>query len=210
MVDEADREAFLAARNVSRETLQRLDTYAMLLRKWNPAINLVSRTTLADLWSRHFLDSAQLLDRTPNSASNWVDLGSGGGFPGLIVAILAAEAAPHLRVTLVESDARKAAFLLRVAQATETPAEVKIARAETLAPQSADVLSARALAPLDRLLPLAQRHLAEDGIALFPKGAGHAEEIDAALASWAFRVQKHPSITDPSGVILEIGGIARV
>jgi 16S rRNA (guanine527-N7)-methyltransferase len=202
--------AFAAATGVSRETLERLRRYAALLEKWTPVINLVARSTLPRLWTRHFLDSAQLLDHAPDGARIWADLGAGGGFPGLVVAILAAESRPALRVTLVESDARKSAFLLTAAREIGVDVRVETARAEELAPLGADVVSARALAPLHRLLPLAERHLAPGGVCLFPKGAAHEQEIAEALASWRFEVQKLPSRTDPAAVILKIGGLARV
>lgn len=210
MGDADGQAAFFAAVNVSRETSERLRAYAALLEKWNPAINLVSRSTIPALWTRHFLDSAQLLPIAPDTARTWLDLGAGGGFPGLVLAILAAEQRPELKFTLVESDARKSAFLLKVVAETGIGAKIETARAESLPPQAAEVLSARALAPILRLLPLAQQHLAEGGICLFPKGANHSAELDAALASWTFRVQKHPSRTEETGVILEIGGIRRV
>jgi len=201
---------FLAERDVSRETLARLETYAGLLEKWNPAINLVAKSTLPDLWSRHFLDSAQLFDLRPEGARRWADLGSGGGFPGLVVAILAAEEAPQMRVALVESDHRKAAFLRTVVRETGISADIHAERIETLAPLAADVLSARALAPLSQLLGFAERHLSPSGRALFPKGATYQAELTEALAQWRFDVQKTPSKTDPGSVILSIGGIARV
>lgn len=203
-------EDFAATLDVSRETRDRLRLHADLLSKWTPAINLVSRGSLNQLWTRHFLDSAQLFAVHPISAGSWVDLGSGGGFPGLVLAILAAEAAPELHFTLVESDLRKATFLRTVA--TETGIEVTVLseRAEVLAPLSADVVSARALAPLPKLLGYAKRHLSPTGRGLFLKGANSQAEIDEALASWRFDVQKFPSKTDPASVILSIGGIARV
>ena len=138
-------------------------------------------------------------------SSRWVDIGSGAGFPGLVVAILAKELDPDLAVTLVESDARKAAFLRAVMRETSVEARLEVARAERIAPQGADVLSARALAPLDRLLALAERHLGQKGVALFPKGANAETEIEAALARWSFRCEKHPSRTDAKAVILKIG-----
>lgn len=201
---------FAAEVDVSRETSERLALYAALLEKWNPAINLVSRGTLANLWSRHFLDSAQIFELRPVDAGHWADLGSGGGFPGLVVAILAAEVAPDLRFTLVESDQRKATFLRTVLRETGVSADVRAERIETLAPLGADILSARALAPLTRLLDYASRHLSPAGRALFLKGATHAQEVDDALAHWRFDVQKFPSRTEPDSVILKIGGIARV
>jgi 16S rRNA (guanine527-N7)-methyltransferase len=203
------RAEVLAALNVSRETAGRLDSFAELLLKWSPAINLVAKSTLPELWTRHILDSAQLLALAPAGARHWVDLGSGGGFPGLVIAILAAEARPELRVTLVESDLRKAAFLNTVVSVCGLSTTVCAQRAETLVPQGADVLSARALAPLGELLALAERHLAAGGVALLPKGARHAEEIAEALERWRFSVQKLPSRTDPAAVVLRIGDIAR-
>jgi 16S rRNA (guanine527-N7)-methyltransferase len=200
---------FAAAANVSRETLAALRHYADLLVKWNARINLVAPGTLPDLWSRHFLDSAQLLELAPESARLWVDLGSGGGFPGLVVAAIAAGKRPGLRVRLVESDQRKAAFLRTAAAAMQVEVEVLTERAETLAPQRADVVSARALAPLAALLPLARRHLAEGGVALFPKGANYRRELAEALALSEFNVQNYPSRTDTAAVVLKIGGAAR-
>ncbi|KDB03632.1 16S rRNA methyltransferase [Defluviimonas sp. 20V17] len=203
-------EAFGAAYDVSRETLDRLQDYAALLEKWNPKINLVSKSTIDALWARHMLDSAQLFDRRPAGAAHWADLGSGGGFPGLVLAILAHEAAPDLRFTLVESDQRKATFLRTVAAETGISANVVSERIESLAPLGADVLTARALAPLPRLLGYAARHLVPGGRALFPKGVSYMAEIDDSLASWRFDVQKIPSRTDPASVILSIGGITHV
>lgn len=200
----------LPALDVSRETLNRLDRYDALLRKWNPAINLVSRATLDDAWRRHFADSAQVLAVAPHPGNDWVDLGSGGGFPGLVVAILARELRPGLRVTLVESDRRKAAFLAEVARATGTDVAIRAERAETLEPLGADILSARALAPLGALLALAERHLKPGGTGLFLKGAQVDEEIAAALESFRFTLQKFPSRTDPNAVVLSVGDIERV
>lgn len=198
-------------RDVPRETSARLAAYAALLRKWNPAINLVSRTTLASLEDRHIFDSAQLFDLMPPEAGHWVDLGSGGGFPGMVIAILAADTAPDLRVTLIESDLRKATFLGTVARELGlSNAAVLSDRIEDTTPQAADVLSARALAPLPVLLNFAERHLARDGVALFPKGARYAQDLEVALETWRFTVQKIPSKTDPQAVILQLGGIARV
>lgn len=200
---------FAEATGVSRETLGRLSVYERLIAQWNPAINLVSRSSLADFWGRHALDSAQLLRLAPPDVRTWLDLGSGGGFPGLVVAILAAEQRPDLRVTLVESDQRKAAFLRTVARETGTAVTVIAERAELVPPAGADVVSARALAPLDRLLPLAERHLAASGVAIFPKGAAWQAEVNTALANWRFNLQNHASLTDPQGAVLVLEGISR-
>jgi 16S rRNA (guanine527-N7)-methyltransferase len=199
---------FTEGLDVSRETSERLERYADLVKRWNPKINLVSRASLDQLWTRHIIDSAQLFALRPTDARHWADLGSGGGFPGLVIAALAAEAAPDLRVTLVESDSRKAAFLATAARELGLTVTVKPERIEALAPLGADVLSARALAPLDTLLGYASRHLAPAGRALFPKGARAEEEIAAARKHWAFDLHRHPSKTAADGAILEIGAIA--
>jgi len=208
MTDQANR--FAEAFDVSRETLGRLTLYADLLHKWNPAINLVSRSTIPDLWTRHFADSAQLLEIAGNRSGIWADLGSGGGFPGMVVAILAAEKYPGLKVTCVESDQRKATFLRTVARETGVDAKVVSERIETLPPLKANVVSARALAPLPALIGYAVRHLAPEGIALFLKGTGQAKEIDLALASWAFQLDTVPSRTDRESTILNLRSIRRV
>lgn len=198
-----------ALADVSRETRARLETYEALLKKWNPAINLVAKSTLGDLWDRHIVDSAQVFGAVPEF-QHWADLGSGGGFPGLVVAILAAEKQPQARVTLVESDLRKATFLRTVARETGIEVTVISQRIEQVPPVGADVVSARALAPLDKLLGFAERHLAAQGVALFLKGQNFQSELDTALASWRFDVQKIPSQTESTAVILKIGGLARV
>ena len=195
---------------VSRETLDRLAAFEGLVHKWNPVINLVARSTLPDIRARHTVDSLQLAFLAPANTRSWVDLGSGGGFPGLIVAIVAPELLPGLKVTLSESDQRKSAFLRTVVRELSLCATVVTARVEAVPPLSADVVSARALAPLDRLIAYAERHLTETGVALFPKGAAADQEIEEALEHWRFSLQKTPSKTDPAGVVLRIGGIARV
>lgn len=208
MIDDAA--AFAAQTGVSRETLARLSTYHQLLQKWGKHINLVSRGTLSAAWTRHFLDSAQLLDLAPASARRWCDLGSGAGFPGLVVAILATEARPQLRARLIEADQRKAEFLRTVCRETKTDADIVADRIESADPCGADVLSARALAPLSELLAMAERHLAPGGICLFPKGARHRDEIAAALETFTFDCEEYPSKTGADSVILKIGGIGRV
>ncbi|MGO4914607.1 16S rRNA (guanine(527)-N(7))-methyltransferase RsmG [Pseudogemmobacter sp. W21_MBD1_M6] len=209
MTDQA-RDEFLEQNNVSRETLERLDCYAGLLRKWNPAINLVSKSTIDAAWGRHFHDSAQVFDLASSDVESWVDFGSGGGFPGLIVAILAKEASPQLKVTLVESDVRKAAFLSTVARETGVNVAILAERVENIEPLKADIVSARALAPLAVLLSFAERHLRCGGTALFQKGAMYEAELRAASEVWNFKCDAHASTTDANAVILEIGDIARV
>lgn len=202
--------AFRAAHDVSHETFERLQTYEAMLRKWNPAINLVAPSTLGHLWGRHFQDSAQIFTLAPAGAETWADLGSGGGFPGLIVAILAHGAGRKLNVSLVESDLRKATFLGAVARETAVPVNVIAERAEEVPPIGADVVSARALAPLTNLLNLAARHLAPDGLAIFPKGERHAAELTVALEDWRFSYQTYVSTTERGAAIYAIKGISRV
>jgi 16S rRNA (guanine527-N7)-methyltransferase len=185
------------------ETLARLETLIALLRKWNPAINLVAPSTLDEAWDRHVVDSARLASLVAPPV-HWVDLGSGAGFPGLVVAILLHERAPASRVTLIESDGRKAAFLRSAAQATGVPLTVLDARIETVPPLGAEVVSARALAPLDRLLHLAQRHLASGGTCLFPKGARVAEELASVAGTWSFDLIRHAAHGPGGGEVLEI------
>ncbi|MEM8802522.1 MAG: 16S rRNA (guanine(527)-N(7))-methyltransferase RsmG [Pseudomonadota bacterium] len=203
------RSEFLRKTDVSRETLERLDIYAELLRKWTAKINLVAASTLEELWIRHFLDSVQLLALAPHGR-HWVDLGSGGGFPGAVVAVLAREIHPETAFTLVEADQRKAAFLRNVFRETEVKGKVIAARAEKIASLHANILSARALAPLSNLLEFSERHIATDGCALFLKGKKANEEIAQALEHWRFDCETHVSKTDEDAVILKIGAIERV
>jgi len=200
----------LSGHNVSRETLGRLEKYEALLRKWNPTINLVSRSTLDQVWQRHFVDSAQIFDLADSNANHWADLGAGGGFPGLIVAILAADRKRALDVTLVESDQRKAAFLMTAAREIGVTTRTVVDRIEMIPPLHADILSARALAPLDKLLEFAERHLRPGGQALFPKGASYSDEVCQALEKWRFSHEEISSVTDDSAVILSIRDIERV
>ncbi len=204
-----EREVFLAAANVSRETMDRFDGYATLIRQWSPRINLVAKGSLDHLWQRHIADSAQIFALAPENFSNWLDLGSGGGLPGAVIAILAAEKAPKARITLVESDQRKAVFLRTLARATGVGFSVIATRIEELEPHAADVVSARALAPLPRLLDYAKKHLVPGGTALFPKGARFAEELAIAKKTWSFRAEIVPSMTDKEAAILKIGEIER-
>jgi 16S rRNA (guanine527-N7)-methyltransferase len=195
--------------SVSRETLAALQAFEAEVKRWNPTVNLVSRSSLDSLWTRHIDDSAQIFRACPPGAIKWVDLGSGGGFPGLVVAALALEHQPKLSVTLVESDQRKATFLRQTAQKLGLPVEIQAKRAESLPPQMADVVSARALAPLGDLLELANLHLKTEGVAVFPKGARHAEEAAEARRSWSFDLETLPSTSNPDAAILIIRKIHR-
>lgn len=194
---------------VSRETLGRLELFEELLRKWTRRINLVAPRSLTDFRRRHVEDCAQLWSVTTQSSGLWADLGSGGGLPGAIIAIIAAEKAPDLRVACVESDQRKAAFLRTVSRETGCRFEVICARIEEVAPLGAAVVSARAVAPLSDLLAMVQRHLAPAGRAVLPKGARWREELLEAQNLWRFSIETTTSGTDPEAVILSIGDIER-
>ncbi len=201
----AGRTSFLAATNVSRETMVKLDQYAALLKKWNKAINLVAPGTLPDLWTRHFLDSAQLLDLAPAGTKTWADMGSGAGFPGMVIACMA----PDIRVTCIESDQRKATFLQTLVRELDLNVQVMVGRVEHTDPCKADIISARALAPVEKLLEYAEIHLKKGGTAIFLKGATHLREIDEARAKWSFDIRVHPSNTENEGAVLILGDIRR-
>lgn len=224
----ATAEAFQEAFGVSRETLDRMRTYEVLLKTWQKTINLVSPATLDDAWHRHFADSAQLLDLAlanfppPGSApggggggqggKNWLDLGSGGGFPGLVVAIMLAERDPEVRMTLVESDSRKAAFLGEVARKTGVAVEIRVERSEKAATQAKsqirDVITARALAPLPKLLGLVQPFFSPQTVALFPKGREAEVEVGEARERFGFDSTLAPSLTDAHARIVIVRNLA--
>jgi 16S rRNA (guanine527-N7)-methyltransferase len=203
-----DAESFSALVDVSRETMDRLAQYESLLLKWQKSINLVSAGTLPELWRRHMLDSAQLAGLAPEGALRWVDLGSGGGFPGLVIAILLAER-PGFEMHLVESDQRKCIFMREVARVTGVPATIYNMRIEAFADKGAtfDVVSARALAPLDRLLGWAAPLFGPETIGLLLKGKGVEDELTLARKSWIFKADLHPSQSDPAGSVLKLRGL---
>jgi 16S rRNA (guanine527-N7)-methyltransferase len=192
--------------NVSRETIEKLEIFDELLKKWNPKINLVSRKSLPDVWTRHIVDSLQVY-RCVEPAGHWVDLGSGGGFPGVIVSIIASIENPGLQVSLVESDQRKSAFLRTVLRETASKGVVITERIEKAEPLEADVLSARALADLSKLFEFSKRHLKAEGMALFPKGASWKKEVSDAKQEWNFDFEAVKSMTEPSAVVLKIKGV---
>lgn len=194
-------------RDVSRETLEE---FASLVKKWNPAINLVSKTSLQDLWERHFVDSLQLHKLVPEKANHCMDIGSGGGFPGIVLAIASHQSHPVRRFTLVESDQRKATFLRESARQLALNVTVISDRVESLSPQGVDVISARALAPLSKLLGWACVHLDTEGVCIFPKGATYKEELDDAKVLFDFDLDVIPSQTDQQGAILKICRIVHV
>lgn len=201
-------EAFADRFSVSRETCAKLETYERILRDWQKKINLVAPATLAHVWHRHFADSAQLLEHVPRAllagSMRWVDLGSGAGFPGLVIAILLSGQG-GARVTLVESDQRKAAFLREVARQTGTPVEILSIRIESAATQFKlpfQVVSARALASLDNLLLLTRPFWSAETVGIFPKGRDFERELDEARRRWSFEYELRPSATEESARIV--------
>lgn len=210
MVEQKDCDEFAEQFDVSRETIERLTLYHSLLLKWNAKINLVSKSTIDDAWKRHFVDSAQIWYLAPTITQRWVDLGSGAGFPGLVIAAIAAEKSPDLEVILVESDQRKSIFMQTAIREMGVNATVITDRIEKLEPQNADILSARALASLPQLLEFTEKHRKPDGICLFPKGAHVDSELTNASASWHISCETIPSVTDSQAVILRIGEFHRV
>ena len=193
-------EDFAKRTGVSRETLDRLRVYDALLLKWQRAINLIGPRTIEQRWTRHFLDSAQLLPL--GRPGSWLDLGSGAGFPGLVLAIMGAG-----ETHLVESDLRKALFLREVARETGAAVTVHQTRAEALLLPPVATITARALAPLVHLLPLAHRFAGPDTVCLFPKGQDVADELTEATRYWSMSLERLPSRTDPAGLILRISGL---
>jgi len=197
-------EGFTELVAVSRETLSRLEAYAKLLTRWSERINLVGRDTLPDLWRRHILDSAQLHPFIPSSAQNVIDLGSGAGLPGLVLAILGVPG-----VELVEADSRKVAFLREASRVAGAEVTIRPCRIQAVPPHPVDVVTARACAPLDRLLDLAAPFLAPDTLCLFPKGERFNEELTLARKRWTMNVSVEQSLSDRRGVVLRLQQVAR-
>lgn len=191
-------------RSVSRETFERLEVIASLLTKWQKTINLVAPNSVPDLWARHIADSLQLIHHVPAHLVLWTDLGSGGGFPGLVVAAVLAERDGAF-VNLVESDTRKAAFLREAARLADLPVTVHPQRielvAQALAPDT-QVVSARALAPLPKLLELAAPFFAAGALGVFPKGRDFERELTEARKDWTLDIELQRSLEDPDGRIL--------
>jgi 16S rRNA (guanine527-N7)-methyltransferase len=206
----ADRERALALTPATEDTIRRLDTLVALLLRWQKSTNLVAQSTLPELWTRHVADSLQLLPLAP-AANVWVDLGSGAGFPGLVVACAMAERTAA-RVHLVESNAKKAAFLREAVRATQAPAVVHAQRAEDFVrrfEERPDVVTARALARLSDLLELAAPLLKRGAIGLFPKGKDAEAELAAAEKRWHLQAALVPSKTSPTGRIVVIHSAER-
>ncbi len=202
---------FAAAFEVSRETLDKLKVYESLLLQWQQAINLVAPASLEYRWQRHFADSAQLLAILPENTRRLVDLGSGAGFPGLVLAILAAEGG-RIETTLIEADQRKAAFLREVARKAGIAVDIVVSRIENTETQAmvapADVVTARALAPLNRLFALAKPYMYPHSVGVFLKGRGARQELDEARKCWVFEADLIESQTGGSGSVVVVRCLA--
>ncbi len=202
----SDLEAVLAYFSVSRETSEKLKIYHDLLLKWNKSINLVSRSTLDTASVRHFADSLQVWALRTDFGV-WVDIGSGAGFPGLVLAIMAEGVGDF---HFVESDARKSAFLRTVSRETKTPITVHTQRIEQFDGLKADIVSARALASVEQLFSYTEKILKPDAICLYLKGQSCKSELDEASRSWTYEAEQFASKTDENGTVLRIKDIARV
>jgi 16S rRNA (guanine527-N7)-methyltransferase len=205
-----DADSAIADFDVSRETRERLNVLVAELQRWQRAKNLVGPGTLDTIWSRHIADSLQLVDLAPD-ANVWLDLGSGAGFPGLVIAIVLRER-EGARVHCIESNGRKCSFIRHAARMTAAPVTVHNARIEDVVPSFAgqiDVLTARALAPLPRLLQWTAPLLTTGVSGIFPKGDNALGELTEARESWKFEVEMFPSRTDPRGQILRIGSLEK-
>jgi 16S rRNA (guanine527-N7)-methyltransferase len=205
----ADRAAALALVTVSRETVARLDRYVRVLLQWQHHTNLIAASTEPKLWTRHVADSLQLIALAPNGRV-WVDLGSGAGFPGLVIACALADT-PGAGVHLVESSTKKAGFLREATQASGAPAiihAVRIADFVRKPPRGIDVVTARAVAPLAKLLPAAYPLLKRGAIGLFPKGQDVDAELTEAAKCWNLQATLAPSLTNPTSRIVIVSGVA--
>jgi 16S rRNA (guanine527-N7)-methyltransferase len=185
--------------NVSRETIDKFRAYLTLLEKWQARINLVANSTLAEAWQRHILDSGQLAAFYPPQTKNIMDVGSGAGFPGLVLAIMGG-----VTVDLVESDQRKTVFLSTVIRELDLPAKVHNQRIETLPQLFPDVITARALAPVPKLLKLIENQLSLESVCLFLKGAAVQDELTNLQTYSTMDATTHPSLSGPTGVVLEL------
>jgi len=196
---------FAAKTGVSRETLAHLKAYADVLADWNARHSLVSAKSLEDVWPRHFWDSAQLVSLVPAEARTLADLGSGAGFPGLVLAEMLRG---RVAVTLYEATAKKCAFLTAAAERMALPVTIHNIRTEEASAQAFDVVTARACAPLPQLLTYAQRFTGQNSVCLFLKGQNVGSELTEAHKSWKMRVRQIPSLSDSSGTILELTELA--
>ena len=195
---------FVKSLNVSRETLNGFYEYETLLSKWNEKINLVSKNTLVDIWERHFLDSGQIIKHVEASGKRWVDVGSGAGFPGLVVALLLRDRKIDCDLVLVEKNPKKGFFLKEVIRKLNLSVEVVNDNIDNLEPLNADILTARAFSELNNLIEIAFRHRKKEGICLFLKGENYRIELDKTLNYWFFDYDIVDSLSSSSGKIIRV------
>ena len=196
--------------DVSRETLDALKYFEDLVVLWNPAINLISNSSVSDLWSRHIVDSAQLFLFTLPDEGLWLDVGSGGGFPGIVVSIIAKELAPSLRVVLVESDKRKCVFLRTVIRELGLSVKVINDRIENVMLDDVVYLSARALRNLNRLLFIVENNVSRETVCVFPKGRSYKKELVESQKNWKFDFNLIDSNTSEDSKVIVLKGLERV
>lgn len=199
-------ENFCEIYNVSRETYTKLELYCQSLIEWQQKFNLVSNASLNDVWNRHFADSAQLFELVPHNAKTLLDMGSGAGFPGMVLAVMANEKTPYLKITLAESISKKTLYLKHVKEITNTDVNILNVRVENIKGHF-DIITARAMTALTDLLKYARPLLSTKGICIFPKGKNAGEEINLAKASWNFDYKSVPSRTSDDGEILIISNL---
>lgn len=202
-------ENFMNTYNVSRETFELLKAYEASLVEWQQKFNLVSNSSLEESWNRHFIDSAQLFKYIPGNATTLLDFGSGAGFPGMVLAVMAAEKTPYLKVKLIESTGKKTLYLNEVKKITAVDVEIINERVEKLPPEKADVITSRAMASLNELLGYTSRFVGPKTICIFPKGQRYAEEIAEAKKHWKFECEVKDSETSEEGKILIISRLLR-
>ena len=198
---------FMRYFNVSRETLDLFCDYEALLSKWNKKINLVSKNSLLDIWERHFLDSGQIINHVEAAGKRWVDLGSGAGFPGLVVALLLRDRKIDCDIILVEKNLKKVFFLKEVVRKLDLNVEVLNKNIRTIEPLNADILSARAFSELNELIEIAYHHRKERGVCLFLKGENYRRELDKTLNYWFFHYDVVYSYSNSSGNIIRVKNI---
>lgn len=196
--------------DVSRETFDKLKAYQALLTEWQEKFNLVSNSSLADAWNRHFVDSVQLFKFLPDNAETLLDFGSGAGFPGLVLAVIAAEKTPYLKVSLIESIAKKTLYLKEVAKQLGVNVNVINDRIENVPAQKAGVITSRAMTALNGLLGYAYRFCKPETICIFPKGKKYAEELAEAHRHWKFKCKIEPSDVSDEGRILIISNLHKI
>lgn len=196
--------------NVSRETFDRLKAYEASLHEWQQKFNLVSNASLENAWERHFLDSVQLYNLIPENAKTLVDFGSGAGFPGMVLAIMAFEKTPYLKVSLIESITKKTVYLNEVKNITGINVEIINNRVENIKTNPVDVITSRAMCSLTELMTYTQKFAGPKTVCIFPKGKKYLEEVAEAHKQWQFSYQVVPSEQSEEGVILVITKISKI